>query len=77
MSGGMKPVKGIIDRFEEECAVVETEDRQMIVIERRLLPPEAQEGDVLVFSEGKYQIDRVETKRLKEAIAKQTKDLWE
>lgn len=50
----------IIDRFEGNTAVVEA-DTGMTEIDRALIPQEAEEGDVLCFSDGVYTIDREAT----------------
>lgn len=39
----------IIDRFEENWAVIETAGRQTFNLPKELLPPEAREGDVLTL----------------------------
>ena len=70
-------MRGIIDRFEEDIAVIEIEGRKMIHIPRRLLPPEAQEGDVIAEECGAYHIDRVETERKKKEIDGLLDELWE
>ena len=70
-------MRGIIDRFEGDIAVVEIEGRKMIHITRRLLPPEAQEGDVIAEESGAYHIDRVETERKKKEIDGLLDELWE
>jgi hypothetical protein len=38
----------IIDRFENDLAVLETDDRETIDVPRSHLPPEAKEGDALL-----------------------------
>lgn len=45
LGGTMK--QWIIDRFEENMAVLEAEDRKNMTVERSLLPNEAKEGDVI------------------------------
>lgn len=50
----------IIDRFEEDKAVLYTE-RGMITAERAGLPEDAKEGDILDLSDGKYMICKSET----------------
>lgn len=48
----------IIDRFEGDFAVVEnTEDENMIQIEKKMIDEAAREGDVIFLSEGKYKVD--------------------
>lgn len=69
-------MKGIIDRFEENFAVVEF-DEEMKSIERKLLPSDAKEGDVLVFDENKIFIDYEETKLRKKEIEKLMDELFE
>lgn len=58
----------IIDRFEENFAVCEA-DNEIINIEKINLPRNAQEGDVLIKSaDGKYYVDKAETKKRKENV---------
>lgn len=47
----------IIDRFEGNIAVLET-DSGMMDIDRSLLPENAAEGDVLTYENGAWVIDR-------------------
>lgn len=70
-------MKGIIDRFEEDIAVIELENRETLNLPRHLLPVEAQEGDVVYGEEGVYRIDQEETKKNKEDISKLMDSLWE
>lgn len=58
----------IIDRFEGETAVLET-DKGMIDAERSLIPDEAGEGDVLYIQNGVYLIDHAATEKRKASIA--------
>ncbi len=53
-------MKFIIDRFEEDMAVVELEDGEMVDIPRQVLPRDAEEGDVLVIF---IDIDETEARR--------------
>lgn len=69
-------MKGIIDRFEGDYAVVEFEGRKMKDILREEIVPEAKEGDVIILVGGKYQVDQEETQKRKVEIAKLTKDIW-
>ena len=57
----------IIDRFEGEYAVVETEDG-MININRSFLPAGAREGDSIVCENGKYSVDKETTVNLHNAV---------
>jgi len=70
-------MKGIIDRFEGEYAVVEGEDRGRVEIPRNIIPQNAKEGDSIVQIGGKYVIDEGETQRRKREIEDLAKDLWE
>lgn len=63
----------IIDRFEEDWAVLEYESKTYNV-PRALLPEDAKEGDVLRIS---LEIDREETLKRKKAIKKLEDELFE
>lgn len=69
-------MKGIIDRFEGDYAVVEIDGRQMKDIPKRDISSEAKEGDVIVLVGEKYHVDAEETQRRKSEIAKLTKNMW-
>jgi hypothetical protein len=69
-------MKVIIDRFEDNYAVCEKDDRTIINIERHRLPKAAAEGDVLIINPNNITIDAVETKIRKKQIEELTKDLW-
>lgn len=47
----------IIDRFEGEFAVIETEN-DMINVSREFLPADAREGDVVILNNGRYEINK-------------------
>ncbi|MGI5838949.1 MAG: DUF3006 domain-containing protein [bacterium] len=70
-------MKVIIDRFEAEFAVCETEDRQMLNIHRNRLPKEAKEGDVLRIAEGGVAIDKEETAVRRRRSKEMIDNLWE
>ena len=70
-------MKVIIDRFEGKFAVCEKEDRQMIDIEKSIIPISAKEGDVLNIDKDKITIDIETTEKRKTEIEELTKDLWE
>lgn len=70
-------MRGIIDRFEGNYAVVEFDGRQMKDIPKSELTPKAKEGDVVVLVGGKYVVDEEETHRRKVEIAKLTESMWE
>ncbi len=70
--------KFIIDRFEGNYAVCETENKKMINIPKTELPDGIEEGDSLYLDEnGKYFIDKVEINSQKERIRKKMDNLWE
>jgi len=58
-------MKGIIDRFEGDYAVVEFTGRRMVEIHKRELPPGLKEGDAIRTINGAYVIDERETERIK------------
>lgn len=58
----------IIDRFEGTHAVLET-DSGMQVIDREMLPAEANEGDIVIAENGSYFIDRKSTDERRKAMA--------
>lgn len=70
-------MKAIIDRFEEQFAVVELDNRKMININKSSLPKEAKEGDVLNIEKDVITIDYEETERRRKEIEELTKDLFE
>lgn len=61
-------MKGIIDRFEGDCAVVEFEGRTIKNIRKDSLPPGIKAGSVVVFINGEWHSDEKETVKLKEEI---------
>lgn len=70
-------MKFIIDRFEDNYAVCEKENREMINIDVNKLPKLAKEGDVLSIDGDIITIDEDETTARKERIKKLMDDLWE
>lgn len=58
----------IIDRFEGESAILET-DEDMITISRAELPQEASEGDILLQTENGWQVDAQATQQRRELFA--------
>ncbi|MDP4178548.1 MAG: DUF3006 domain-containing protein [Bacillota bacterium] len=66
-----------IDRFENNFAVCEKDDRAMINIERNKIPLEAKEGDILDIEGNFVSINKIETEKRKKQIDEMTKDLWE
>ena len=57
----------IIDRFEENYAVLETENG-MVNVDRGCIPCEAREGDVLCQNQGTYFVDREATQARRAAM---------
>lgn len=70
-------MKGIIDRFEGDYAVVEFDGRQMNDIRIRDLPVGVKEGDVIRLLDGKYVLDELETERIKKETVAMFEKLWE
>lgn len=62
----------IIDRFEKDTAVCETDDG-MIEIKRAMLSSSAAEGDVIVFNGTVYEKDELATYERTEKIKKLAK----
>ena len=68
-------MKLIIDRFEEDYAVCESETG-MVNIKRSDIPNDAAEGDTLVLSNGGYFIDREDTEKRRKEIEKLQEKLF-
>ncbi len=66
--------KYIVDRFEGDFIVLESEKGGTIDVERVLLP-DVREGDVLVKSTGGYTIDAAETQKRKVLLEEKLKKL--
>ncbi|HHY41550.1 MAG TPA: DUF3006 domain-containing protein [Thermoanaerobacterales bacterium] len=62
----------IIDRFEDEYAVVELPDKTFANIPKKVLPQEATEGDIITIA-----VNKIETSKRKEKVRKMVEDLWE
>ena len=58
-------MKGIIDRFEGEYAVVQLTGIRMVEIHKRDLPIGLKEGDAIRGNNGVYVFDEVETERIR------------
>lgn len=69
-------MRAVIDRFEGELAVMEFKDGYKN-IPRKMLPPEAREGDVLVLQDDYWIIDPEATHERKEKIEKLAEELWQ
>lgn len=70
-------MKGIIDRFEGDYAVVEFEGRQMKDILKRDLPVGLKEGDVIRSINGAYVFDETATESIKKQKETIFNKLWE
>lgn len=68
--------KFIIDRFEEDKAVLECENGEMATLDITALPKKVKEGDVLCFEEGSYFLNEQETQERKDKIKKLMEDLF-
>lgn len=64
----------VIDRFEGEYAVIETENG-MITVERSLIPDDARAGDVLGYENGCYVTDRETTAERRRAAGRKLRRL--
>lgn len=65
-------MKVVIDRFEEQDALVELESREIVRMPKSLVPKGGKEGDVLDIT-----IDEQETRFRKEKAKERMKNLWE
>lgn len=68
-------MRGIIDRFEADKALIEVRGKIKIV-QRGLLPSEAREGMAVVFAKGHWSIDKERTRELMQANQQLMDDLW-
>ena len=66
----------IIDRFEGDFAVLERENGGTVDVLKADLP-DATEGDVIVFENGFYKVDKEETQRRQELILEKMRKLFE
>lgn len=69
-------MKVIIDRFEGDYAVCETENKEYINISKSELPQGIKEGDVLNCINDKWCIDTIATKERKEKIKNKLNSLF-
>jgi transcription elongation factor len=68
--------RGVIDRFEGDIVVIETEGRTIDVPMGRL-PQKAKAGDVVIIDGDKFRLDRAETKKRKAEIDVLMDELFE
>jgi hydrogenase maturation factor len=72
----MKKLKGIIDRFEGNIAVIEM-DGVTKDIEKALFPKEATVGDVVEIEGNNVKVLKNETEKLMKEIEDLMNDVWE
>ncbi|MBP2026303.1 hypothetical protein J2Z35_000092 [Acetoanaerobium pronyense] len=70
-------MKGIIDRFEEEYAVVELSDGSFKEIKKIYLPRETKEGDFINIIGTQITLDLEESKKRRDRINNLMEDLFE
>jgi len=70
-------MKGIIDRFEGDYAVVEFEGRNMVEIHKKDLPAGLKEGDAIRGTDGVYIFDELETERIRKETKGMFDKLWD
>lgn len=70
-------MKGIVDRFEGDFAVVEFEGKTMKNIKKDSLPSGLKAGSVIEFVNGEWRLDEKETIKLKEEINELVNRLFE
>lgn len=75
---GSNMLRGIIDRFEENYAVIEIIEKEpyFIEIEKNKLPQNAAQGDVLILGDV-IKIDKAETQKRKAHIDELFEELFE
>ncbi len=66
-----------LDRFEENFAILEDKDRNFIKILKKILPKDAKEGDVLIKTNEKFEVDAEQTAKLREKIISLQNSLWD
>lgn len=70
-------IKGIIDRFESDIAVIEVEDGHTLDYPKHLLPKDAEVGDVIKIEGNQFTIDKEETIKRRKEIDGLMNDLFE
>ncbi|MEJ8554293.1 DUF3006 domain-containing protein [Tepidibacter sp. Z1-5] len=61
-------MRGIIDRFENQFAIVELYDKSLVNIHRSEIPKSAKEGDVILINKNGISLDLNETNKLKKEV---------
>lgn len=67
----------IIDRFEGDYVILETDDSKHIQIKIQEIPKQAKEGDCLILKNGVYSLDMTLTDNLRKKNADLQNGLWE
>lgn len=67
----------IVDRFEEQYAVLEDCNKQMYDVERSELPDNVKVGDVVIMTADGYRIDPEKTESRTNKIKTLMDSLWE
>lgn len=70
-------MKGIVDRFEENLAIIELENKKFISIPKSKLPLNIKEGDVIIIKDDEIEIDFKKTSIIKKEIEALMDDLFE
>jgi hypothetical protein len=69
-------MKGIIDRFEGDIAVVEI-DGKTKDFPKSIFPKEAEVGDVIIIDGDKITVDKIATEKLRKEIEDLMNEVWE
>ena len=69
-------MKAVIDRFEDNLAVCESDDGKMLNIQRCRLPEGVHEGSVIDICENEITFDKDETIKRKKVIDDLCEGLW-
>lgn len=69
-------MKIVIDRFEGNYAVCETEEKKFIDIPKADIPEGAKEGDILMKTDKGYSIEKNETEEKRKAIKNRMNSLF-
>lgn len=73
----MKKDEYIVDRFENDYAILETESGTLINVNKNDIIGEVKEGDLLIKKNNIYYIDKEKTQLRKKKINDIMKGLWE
>ncbi len=69
-------MRGIIDRFEGNFAIIELEEKIMKNISKSDLPAGVKEGDAVFLANGRWHIDKAWTETLNTGVKKAADDLF-